>query len=53
MAVKQQSRTETKQKKNLNIREEMIDSREICKFDNLSNMSELLFKVFGNEPTVE
>ena len=53
IAFKEYSRTKTKVKKNLNINEEIIEFREISKFNPLSNTSKLLFKVFGNESIVQ
>ena len=52
ITFKEQPRTETKEKKKLNINEEIIEFQEISN-NPLSNTSKLLFKVFGNEPIVE
>ena len=52
IAFKEQPRTETKEKKKLNINEEIIEFRKLGN-NPLSNTSKLLFKVFGNEPIVE
>ena len=52
IAFKEQPRTETKEKKKLNINEEIIEFRKL-RNNPLSNTSKLLFKVFGNEPFVE
>ena len=51
-AFKEQPRTEKKEKKKLNINEEIIEFQKLGN-NHLSNTSKILFKVFGNEPIVE
>ena len=51
IAFKEQPGTETKENKKLNINEEIIEFRKLGN-NPLSNISKLLFKVFGNKPIV-
>ena len=52
IAFKEQPRTKAKEKKKININEEIIKFRKLGN-NPLSNTSKLLFKVFGHEPIVE
>ena len=52
IAFKKQPRTKAKEKKKININEEIIKFRKLGN-NPLSNTSKLLFKVFGHEPIVE
>ena len=52
IAFKEQPGTETKEKKKLNINEEIIEFRKLGN-NSLSNTAKLLVKVFSNEPIVK
>ena len=52
IAFKEQPGTETKEKKKLNINEEIIEFRKLGN-NPLSNTAKLLVKVFSNEPIVK